>query len=182
MLSSETSDVTFGKTPAGWAEVAQRAAGLSSRQRSILIILDCQKRLREVATSLSPQELSEIADLLLKLKLIEPKIDAAASEAASLTPAVRPTVPSVSAPAPASAKLLQMKSMMSRSAETYLGLMATDIVRRVEQASDETQLLSVVGHWHMAMRDAKHGKDVAGPLLEQIKATFALSAQSQIEQ
>jgi IMP cyclohydrolase len=73
-------------------------------------------------------------------------------------------------------------SLMTRSAETYLGPMATDLVRRVEQASDETQLLSVVGHWHMAMRDAKHGKDVASTLLEQIKANFAQSGHSQIEQ
>jgi plasmid maintenance system antidote protein VapI len=44
-----------------------------------------------------------------------------------------------------------------------------DLVRRVQQACDETELLSVVGHWHMALRESKYGKDVAGPLLEQIR-------------
>lgn len=180
MFSSATCDATFAKTPAGWAEVAQRSSGLSSRQRSILIVLDGQKPLREIASSLSPHELAGIADLLLKLKLIEPKIVAAVSEAASLTTQVRPTPSPV--PAPASAQLQQMKQMMTRSAETYLGLMATDLVRRVEQASDETQLMSVVGHWHMAMRDSKHGKEVASTLLEQIKASFAQSGHSQIGQ
>jgi hypothetical protein len=44
-----------------------------------------------------------------------------------------------------------------------------DLVRRVQQACDETELLSVVDHWHMALRESKYGKDVAGALLEQIR-------------
>lgn len=61
--------------------------------------------------------------------------------------------------------------MLTHSAETYLGLMAVEVVRRVEQACDEAQL-SVLGHWHMAMRESKYGKGVASMHLEQINASF----------
>jgi hypothetical protein len=70
------------------------------------------------------------------------------------------------------ARLSHIKSLMTRSAEACLGLMAADVVRRVDRAGDETQLMSVLGHWHMAMRESKYGKDVAEIHLEQIKASF----------
>jgi hypothetical protein len=159
-------DLVFAKTPMGRSEVAQRGAGLNGRQRSILIVLDGQKPLGAIGTLLPQQELARILTVLLELGLIAPVAD----EAPSL-PAGR-TAAAASAPSVDSARLVRIKAMMTRSAETYLGVMASEVVRRVEQASDETQLLSVLGHWHMAMRESKYGRDVAGVHLEQIKASF----------
>ena len=66
--------------------------------------------------------------------------------------------------------------MMTESAEAYLGLMAADLVRRIQKAGDEAQLQSVLGHWHMAMRESKYGRAVAGERLAQIRACFQQQA------
>lgn len=160
-FAAELPDLVFAKTPKGRSEVEQRGAGLNGKQRSILIVLDGQKRLGAIGTLLPQQELARILTVLVELGLIAPVAD----EAVSL-PAADP------APPVDSARLARIKTMMTGSAETYLGMMASEVVRRVEQASDETQLLSVLGHWHMAMRESKYGRDVAGIHLEQIKASF----------
>lgn len=171
-LSSKPRDIVFAKTPKGRAEVAQRSTGLNGKQRSMLIMLDGQKRLSVIATLLPEQEVAGIVDILLEFELIAPQTEVAVSATAPQTATVDRTLTSAAAQPADSAKLLRIKSMMTRSAETHLGLMAAEVVRRVEQACDETQLLSVLGHWHMAMRESKYGKDVASMHLEQIKASF----------
>lgn len=164
--------MVFAKTPKGRAEVAQRSTGLNGKQRSILIVLDGQKRLSAIRTMLPVQEMAGVVDFLLALELIAPQTEVAASTTAPRTATIERTLASASAPLADAAKLLHIKSMMTHSAETHLGLMAAEVVRRVQQACDETQLLSVLGHWHMAMRESKYGKDVASMHLEQIKASF----------
>lgn len=159
-LASEPPDMVFAKTPKGRAEVAHRSTLLSGKQRSTLIMIDGQKRLSVIGALISEPEVAKIVDILLAFELVAARSEVAVSAAASARPAD-------------AARLLHIKSMMTRSAETYLGLMAAEVVRRVEQACDEAQLLSVLGHWHMAMRESKYGKDVAGTHLEQIKANFA---------
>jgi hypothetical protein len=150
-------ETVFIKTPKGRAEVAARSAGLKSRQRTLLIMLDGQKRLRDIA-GLSPSELGESIGHLLALDLVAPS---GSTEA-----------PAAALPEPASARLADIKSLMTDSANTYLGLMAAEVVRRVQGARDEAALLSVVGHWHMAMRDSKYGRDAAETCLEHIRARF----------
>lgn len=171
-LSSELRDMVFAKTPKGRAEVAQCSTGLNGKQRSILIVLDGQKRLSAICTMLPVQELAGVVDLLLSLDLIASQTEVAASTAPPRTATIERTRASAAAPLADAAKLLRIKSMMTHSAETRLGFMAAEVVRRLEQACDETQLLSVLGHWHMAMRESKYGKDVATIYLEQIKASF----------
>jgi hypothetical protein len=171
-FSSELHDMVFAKTPKGRAEVAQRSALLSRKQRSILIVLDGKKRLSAIHTLLPSQELAAIVHQLLALELIAAQIEVAVSAAAPKTAAAgHPLTPAPAQPADP-ARLLRLKAMLIDSAETHLGLMAAEVVRRVELACDETQLRSVLGHWHMAMRESKYGKDVAGMHLEQIKASW----------
>jgi len=67
--------------------------------------------------------------------------------------------------------------MLIRTADTYLGLMAAESNRKVEAARDESELQRAIGHWHMAMRASKYGKDVADAHLELVKAELhALAA------
>ena len=157
--------MVFAKTPKGREEVALRAAGLNARQRSTLIMLDGQKRL-DAVPALPPQpELGLIIDTLLALGLIVPQTAAAPAPAAEVQAA--PAVDPVEA-----ARLARIKAMMTESAEACLGLMAADLVRRIDRAADEAQLQSVLGHWHMAMRESKYGREVAGARLAEIKACF----------
>jgi hypothetical protein len=190
---TEVCDTVFAKTPLGRVEIGQRSAGLGARQRSILIMLDGQKPLRGIDTLLPPQQLAEIVDFLLAAGLVEAQALVVEAQAvvAPLAPAPVPVQPAPAAlstpPAPTpypsapplasalpdASKLQHIKTLMTETAMSYLGLMAADIVRRVEGASNETQLMSVLGQWHMAMRDSKYGKDVAGAYLDEIKARFA---------
>jgi hypothetical protein len=151
-LSPQVHDIVFAKTAKGRAEVVRRSAGLSGRHRSILIMLDGEKTLRNIGTLLPEGEMARIVEILLELELIAPWAEVVVSADVHVE----------------AAELSRIKTMMTDSAETCLGLMASEVVRRVQQARDETELLSVVGHWHMAMRESKYGRDVAAGLLEQI--------------
>jgi hypothetical protein len=61
--------------------------------------------------------------------------------------------------------LASIKGELADLVESYLGVMAGDVVMRVRQAGDAAQLMRVRGQWHMAMQASKHGKDAAAALL-----------------
>ena len=69
--------------------------------------------------------------------------------------------------------LADIKAELIHAAELYLGVMAGDVVARVRQAGDAAQLLRVLGHWHMAMQDSKHGREAARALLDKTRVTLA---------
>ena len=48
-------------------------------------------------------------------------------------------------------------------------LLAEEVVARIERAGDAGQLRGVVGHWHMALRDSKHGRAAAGDCLREVR-------------
>ena len=62
---------------------------------------------------------------------------------------------------------------MTITTQTYLGLLGADMIRRIEHAQDAAQLMAVLGHWHMALQDSKHGSRFAAPYLAQIKQSLA---------
>lgn len=166
----------FGKTEAGRAEVAQRNAGLTARQRSVLILLDGQRALGEIDTWLGEDEMLESVEALLRKGL---------AGIASAPPAVaRPAPPEpaaevapvavapVAAP-PASPTLSAARELMAAAARKHLGLLAADLVRRIEQAKDEGQLAGIIGLWHVSLRESKTGKPCAEGLLEEARALLA---------
>lgn len=165
-------DTVFVKTAKGRAEMTARSAGLKSRQRTLLIMLDGQKRLGDIA-GLSEAERVQTIRQLLALELAAPLTGGAriATPVPQATPATAETAATVATAATAE-KLAGIKALMTDSANTYLGLMASDVVRRVQAARDETELLSVVGHWHMAMRESKYGREAAETYLEHIRTRF----------
>ena len=146
-------DLVYAKTAAGRAEVAQRGAGLSARQRTALIMLDGARDATALATVMPADQVAASLAALIALGLIVP-------------PAV--AVPAV----PASPSLDAIKAELIAAAETYLGVMASDVILRVQKAGDASQLLRMLGHWHMAMQDSKHGKIPAAALLEKTKASL----------
>jgi hypothetical protein len=150
-------DRVYAKTAAGRQEVGQRGAGLSARQRTALIMLDGQRDARALETVMPADEVAPILAALIALDLITA---ASVSEAPAVV-------------APAAPALAAIKVELIHSAELYLGVMAGDVVARVRQADDASQLLRVLGQWHMAMQDSKHGKEAARALLERTRATLA---------
>ena len=172
MLSSKVRDTVFTKTARGRVEVTDRSAGLNGKQRSVLIMLDGRKSMRDIATLLPQDEIARIVEILLERELIAPWAEAVPSSAAPRMPAIAGIARSDSENHKDAAKLLRTKTLMTDSAVTYLGLMASDVVRRVQDASDEIELISVIGHWHMAMRESKYGRKFAAIHLEEIKTSL----------
>jgi hypothetical protein len=73
------------------------------------------------------------------------------------------------APIISDAGLDRIRRYMVGAARTHLGLLAEDVVARIERAGDAGQLRGIVGHWHMALRDSKHGRAAAGDCLRAVR-------------
>lgn len=102
----------------------------------------------------------------------------APASAAALSVATPMEAP-VAAPAAAggsltddAATIRQVKDFMTTTAQTYLGLLSAPVIQRIEQARTAAQLMTVAGHWNMALRDSPQGKRFAGPYLEQVKTAL----------
>jgi len=143
----------FAKTDRGRAEVTDRSAGLTARQRTILIMIDGRKPCSVLMQLMAAPILLPILDELAALRLIAP---------------AGPVAPAVDAID--SQTMRQVKAMMIGSAEVCLGLLAAEVVRQVEAAADEEQLLRALGHWHMAMQASRRGKEIALSQLDAIKS------------
>lgn len=153
----------FGKTDAGRAELGQRSAGLTARQRSVLILLDGQKPLGQIESWLQEDEMLEAVEGLLRRGMAG--IVAAPPSVASTGAAIH-AAPVPSAPAPA---VLAARELMVDAARRHLGLLAADLVRRIEQAHDHGQLAAVIGLWHVSLRESKTGKPCAEGLLAEAR-------------
>lgn len=189
----------FGKTEAGRVEFVQRSAGLTARQRAVFILLDGQKSLGEIETWLGEDEMLEAVEALLRKGLVgitsapapvppsvppsvraslpaRPQVPSRPAEAAALAPA--PAIESAAAgaavrPAAGAPALAAAREFMAAAARKHLGLMAADLVRRIEYAKDESQLAGVIGLWHVSLRESKTGKPCAEGLLAEARALLA---------
>ena len=68
------------------------------------------------------------------------------------------------------ADVARVKRYMVQTAQAQLGLLAAEVVGRIERTNDADQLRSVVGYWHMALQDAKDGRATAGAHLAHVRA------------
>jgi hypothetical protein len=145
-------DIVYAKTATGRDEVTQRALGLNGRQRSVLIMLDGHRPCAALAPLMPAGQVAAIVGELLALGLIAPCGGAA---------------PGVSDPG-----LERVRHYMVATARRHLGLLAEDVVARIERAGDAGALRGVVGHWHMALQDSKHGRAAAGDCLREVRAAL----------
>lgn len=151
-ITATFADVVYAKTAQGRAEVARRSAGLGARQRSVLIMLDGHKPVGTLAMLMPAEQLAGILDELVERGLIAPATGHKAPQD--------------------SARLAPVKAMLVRTAETYLGLIAADLVRQIGAVRDEHGLQRAIGHWHMAMQDSKYGREVVETQLALVKAAL----------
>ena len=149
-------DAVYGKTVKGRDEVTRRALKLNGRQRSVLIMLDGRKSCAALAPLMPAGQVAAIVGELLALGLIAPCDGSAAAHTGA-------------APIISDAGLDRIRRYMVGAARTHLGLLAEDVVARIERAGDAGQLRGIVGHWHMALRDSKHGRAAAGDCLRAVR-------------
>jgi hypothetical protein len=173
----------FTKTHKGREEIAQRRAGLNARQRSVLIMLDGIKRLDKLMSPIPKSELGTIVNFLAQEKLIEvSKISVTNSMSNEVTAPINRVLEEISvtpiiinkrkAFLMDDKKLREVKNFMTTTAHTYLGLLSAELIMRIERAKDAPQLMAIVGQWHMALRDSKHGHRFASDYLEKTLATL----------
>lgn len=154
------SPVIYAKTAKGKSEVEQRCLGLNSRQRTVLIMLDGRKPCASLTGLIPARQLDTIVGELLAMELIGPCASPSAAVPAPQPPVMSP-------------ELVQLKTEMVKTAEACLGLMAAEVVRRIERAADRHELLGVVGHWHMALQASRRGRETALEHVERVRASLA---------
>ncbi len=183
----------FIKTTKGRDEIVRRSRELNARQRQVLILVDGVRQLHAINKMWPESEVIEIIDFLQQQDMIVAREALAAPSAttddALIAPAQDAVAPGVSqdlAPPVAAdtaapsmpqltadpAHIAALQYFLAHSARTYLGLLCADICRRIDGAQDAAQLLSVLGQWHMALRQSKHGGAYAERHLRQIEAGF----------
>jgi len=154
--ASSSFDAVYVRTGEGRDEVTRRALKLNGRQRSVLIMLDGHKSCAALAPLMPAGQVAAIIGELLALGLIAPCDGTAAARTSAASIASDPG-------------LDRIRRYMVGAARTHLGLLAEEVVARIERAGDAGQLRGVVGHWHMALRDSKHGRAAAGDCLREVR-------------
>jgi hypothetical protein len=154
----------YAKTAKGRSEVASRGMGLNGRQRTVLIMLDGHKPCGALAPLMPAGQVADIVAQLLALDLIEPR----ATDGSP--PAARPETAREAPHGEHDAHVARVKRYMVQTAQDHLGLLAAEVVGRIERTNGADQLRAVVGYWHMALQDAKDGRATACAHLEHVRA------------
>lgn len=162
----------FAKTTEGRAALSQRSGELTSRQRSILIMLDGNRSLEMLTVLIPSQELRETVPYLLQQGYIESIEPAQAQQAAPAQEV--PPGPSAESARPRltqdPGKVGEVRNFMLTTAQTYFRADDAAIVEAIERAADAAQLMAVAGHWHMALHASRHGSRFAAPYFAQVKS------------
>lgn len=158
--------VIYAKTARGHEEVAMRSFGLTPKQRRVLIMMNGKKDLAAIAGFVPLSELREAVPFLLAEVFIADTAEDAASKEEE-------DVPDGKERADHGAALVPIKQMMTAAASRHLGLLAGDIVRRIESAGDRAALRSAAGYWHVAILESKTGADKAGIYLDEVRRAIA---------
>lgn len=66
----------------------------------------------------------------------------------------------------------EIKDFMINSTRTHLGLLGSQFIQRIEASQNAEQLMSIVAHWHLALKDSKKSAHLATIYFEQVKASL----------
>ena len=72
-------------------------------------------------------------------------------------------------------QISEIKAILIASTEQYLGIMGRGLKVKIEAAADDNQITTCASEWHMAMRESKSGRDMAGKLMDQVQQILAAS-------
>lgn len=152
----------YQKTPAGIAEIAASIRKLNFRQRQVLILVDGKRNTDELALFLNQPNMLQILAELEKQGYIY--------NSAYSKPPVTPIQTEIAEqPSLNEAKIIEIKRILTDSAEQHLGIMGRGLMRKIESAELGEQLLACISQWHMAMRESRQGKEAANTLMARIQ-------------
>lgn len=156
-------ETVFCKTIKGLDEIAHRMHDLNSRQRRILILIDGHKSIAALSQFLPQQELDDIIPFLVREGFVEAQDDSSP---------FLPLHAGITNEPVDDSGLRETKDFMISVAHSCLGLLASDVIRRIEHVEHASQLDTVIGYWMAALRDSKFGSHLAERYLEQLKKTL----------
>ena len=137
----------YGKTEAGLAEVRTRGAGVSQRLRSVLIMVDGERRVGELRQAAATLGLpGDALDSLAKLQLITLRREAASRPAASAPapgPIAAPAPPPSALPADPVERFRVAKSFMNDAVVDALGLRAFMFTLKLERCGTVADVASL---------------------------------------
>jgi len=79
----------------------------------------------------------------------------------------------VSRPQLSEIQVSEIKAILISSTEQYLGIMGRGLKVKIEAAADDGHITTCASEWHMAMRESKSGRDMAGTLMDQVQQIMA---------
>lgn len=126
---------------------------ISGKQRQILRLIDGQRNLDQLAIMLPGRDLpGELGGLLAQGLIARPE------------PA-HATLPRLEAPAALPEGWRVAMVFMKDQATQSMGVMAQPIITLLEKACDSAAARHAVARWHLAMRESRHGRDMADDYL-----------------
>jgi len=143
-----------------------RSFGLTPKQRRVLIMMNGKKDLAAIAGFIPLPELREAVPFLLAEMFIAERMEDTARNDVETLSGGRENADHGAALAP-------VKQMMTAAATRHLGLLAGDIVKRIESAGDRAALQSAAGYWHIAILESKTGAGKAGVYLDEVRRAIA---------
>ncbi|QLI82685.1 hypothetical protein HZU75_14755 [Chitinibacter fontanus] len=168
---------TYAKTPLGQQAIATRAVPLLAAERRVLILIDGQRNGAELYQQLNLHNLFDMIAALEQQGLIYPMLSQS-SVVTPPTPTPPPKPPQV-IPSAASvlneAALSEVKQLMINSSRQAMGLLATRLVRDIEDIKDLPSLKTTMARWNMALRESRAVAAQADQLLQTAKAMLPVA-------
>ncbi len=168
----------YFKTARGKEELETRCYGLTARARRLLILVDGERTREQLLrlSGLAAVEAEQWLDDLLLAGLISPDAQSQAETPSPVAQSaaherlsnVRP-VHSVDLERMQVAKLIMLETT-----QQFMPLVGADIRRRIENATDMDTLQNCIARWHLALRESRQGREVAGRYLEQVRQVLSL--------
>lgn len=153
--------VVFVKTALGQQEINSRAAGLTPRQRRVLIFVDGRRSVDELRELAQSDDLQHTLGMLEEAGLIEV---AGVTDAAGAAAPVSGALPSITAfgPLPEEAdpvRLQQARNFMANTINAFVGALgASSLLQRIEAAADHEGLRVLFDEWYHAMVSSREGR------------------------
>lgn len=148
------------KTEKAHIELAERTHGLRPKARQLLILLDGERALGSLESLLPQQELLFLVGDLQSMGFISTR---PMPPSASL-PIATPPIP---APEPLDpVRLTRAKAYLIEISQQHLGLLASQLQRKIAEASSTESMRSALAHWNMALLESRTGSDMAGACLK----------------
>ena len=155
------------KSAKGLAELANGVYRLDLRSRQVLILADGQCTLERMQQLRPNMDVRTIADKLVAegyLNGDSPPPPQLVTHAKEQEPPLPPE------------KLAIVRNIMAESTRNYIGILGSDILRRIDTVQSLVQLKGCIAQWNMALRDSRGGKQVADQHLREVHLVLELES------